>query len=140
MLTEVQFKRLRPEATIPRRAYNSAGYDLWPADSGVIWPNETVKISLGFAAAFDPHYAGVIDDRGSTGSKSLTHLGGVFDADWRGEWVLWMHNAGKYTFSYSPHKAIAQVLFLRVEQPEFVETDTLPESARGEGMMGSSGH
>lgn len=140
MLTQVQFKRLRPEAKMPRRAYDSAGYDLWPMREGIILPRSRAAVLLGFTTAFLPGYAAVIDDRGSTGFAGITHLAGVIDADYRGEWVLILYNTSIASFRYSPDKAIAQVMFLKVEQPEFLEVETLPESARGDGKFGSSGH
>lgn len=134
------FKRLNPIAKLPKRAYNSAGYDVWPTETGVIPSGQRKVIPLGFATAFDPGYAAIIDDRGSTGFKGLTHLAGVIDADYRGEYMVIMYNSATEPYEYSPDKAIAQILFLKVEEPNVVEVATLPESIRDSGKLGSSGH
>ena len=44
----VNFKKLDPRAKIPSRAYNSAGYDLFPLETGKILPLRSESISLGF--------------------------------------------------------------------------------------------
>lgn len=137
---ELQVQLLHSSAKVPQRAYDSAGYDLFPLTEGTIWPGKRANIKLGFATAFTPGYVGVIDDRGSTGNKGLMHLAGVIDADYRGEWQIIMHNTGAETYSYNPEKAIAQVLFLKVEAPVIEQTQTLSETVRGEGKFGSSGH
>lgn len=135
----LKFKKLHPDAKIPSRAYGrAAGFDLFPLVCGTIWPGEIAKLRLGFASEFSDGYVGVIDDRGSTGKAGLTHLAGVIDADYRGEWVVLMKNLGSPAYEYSPDKAIAQVLFLKVEAPEPVEVDELAETARQDNGFGSS--
>lgn len=139
-LANVFFKNLHPLARTPTRAFDSAGYDVFPAEAGNILPGERREIRLGFATSFDRGYAAVIDDRGSTGSRGLTHLAGVIDADFRGEWKVLIVNLGTEPYPYTPEKAIAQVLFLKVEEPDFLPVDALDPTLRGEGMKGSSGH
>jgi len=140
MQLRLKLKRLRPDAKLPKRAYDSAGYDLFPCESGTVQPGERAMIPLGFATAFTPGYVAVVDDRGSVGNQGVTHLAGVIDADFRGEWKCIMHNLGNTPWRYSPDKAIAQVLFLKVESPDPEVVEELPETARGAGMLGSSGH
>ncbi len=132
------FKQLDPRAKIPTRAYSSAGYDLYPLQSGWIESGCTYIIHLGFAVAFPEEFVGIIDDRGSVARAGLTHLGGVFDADWRGEWALFMHNLGGEGYWYCPDKAIAQVIFVRREDVEFNVVEDLPTSERGINAFGSS--
>jgi dUTP pyrophosphatase len=139
MLETVTFKRLDERAQMPSRAYNSAGYDVFPLEEGIIGPGKRKVIPLGFATAFEPGYAAIVDDRGGVGNKGVTHLAGVIDADYRGEYAIILYNSGVEPFIYSPKKAIAQLLFLRVEEPTFTETiDELPNTVRGTGKFGSS--
>jgi dUTP pyrophosphatase len=135
----LKIKILDPRAKIPTRAFDSAGYDLFPLESGVIIAGEKVNIPLGFATSFSSNYVAIIDDRGSTGNKGLTHLAGVIDADYRGEWILMMMNLGKENFHYSSSKAIAQALFLKVAAFETEIVESLDETTRGDGKLGSSG-
>jgi len=135
---KVLFKVLIPGARIPARAYDSAGWDLYPVDRGVIQPGEQVSIRLGFATAFDRDWVAVIDDRGSVGRAGVSHMAGVIDADFRGEWMLMMRNHSQVPFAYGPEKALAQALFLQAPVCDAESVDQLPESARGSGMLGSS--
>ena len=136
----LKWKIVRPGAMIPVRAYSSAGYDLWPAEDGVIPAGEMALIPLGIASAFHEGYVAVIDDRGSVGKRGITHLAGVIDADYRGEWVLMMANLGHHEYSYSRVLAIAQALFLPLADGVVEVVEELPESGRGVGKLGSSGH
>ncbi len=143
MLSQVLFKRLHPNARLPKQGYadgGSAGFDLWPVEQGWIAPGEKANVKLGFATYFPAGYVAQIDDRGSVGNAMVTHLAGVVDANFRGEWQLIMHNLGKSPYWFSPEKALAQVLFIRVEAPVFKEVEDLPASDRGAGQLGSSGH
>lgn len=139
-MIKVQFKKLHPDAQLPRRAYNSNGYDLYSTTSGIIPAFSRTNISLGFASDIEPGYAAIIDDRGSLGNRGLTHLAGVIDSDFRGEWIVIMQNLTNVDYVYSPEKAIAQVLFLRTESISGDEVTELDVTVRGSGMLGSSGH
>lgn len=134
----VKFKRLNDAAKMPTKAYESAGYDLFPIISGVIGPGQKANILLGFATSFDCDYVAVIDDRGGVGNKQVGHLAGIIDSDYRGEWQVIMQNFGLEPFEYSPAKAVAQVLFLRKESPGFFSVEELDSTDRGEGKFGSS--
>jgi dUTP pyrophosphatase len=136
----VLLKRLHPNARIPIQASGSAGFDLYACEPGVIPPGQRINIKLGFKASFESGYAAVIDDRGSTGNAGICHFAGVIDANYRGEWILIMYNSSATAFEYTPDKAIAQCLFLRVESPIWMEVNTLDETSRGEGKFGSTGH
>lgn len=136
----VLFKPIVAGARMPIRAAGSAGYDLYSCESGVIPPGERRNIKLGFKASFESGYAAVIDDRGSTGNAGICHFAGVIDANYRGEWILIMYNSSAMPFQYTPDKAIAQCLFLRVESPTWKEVESLDETSRGEGKFGSTGH
>lgn len=136
---KVKFQRLDPNAKIPTKGYpNSAGYDLYPLSAGVIEPGERVCIPLGFATEFPANFVAQVDDRGGCGFVGLTHLAGVIDSDFRGEWMVVMFNTAKTPYKYDQHKGIAQVLFIEVEQAEFEETIALSPSLRGGGKHGSS--
>lgn len=137
-MNNVRIKILRESAKIPTKAYHSAGYDLYPAMSGTIKPGEQIKIPLGFATEFPSGYVAQIDDRSSTGNAGLSHMAGVIDSDYRGEWCIMLRNFADVDFVYSPEKAIAQVLFIQVENPTWSWAEELAPSFRGDKAYGSS--
>ena len=137
-MKNVLFKRYTASAKLPTKAYNSAGYDLFPCISGIIRGGEQVIIPLGFATEFPAGFVAIIDDRGSTGNRGLNHMAGVIDSDYRGEWMIILRNHSDIDFVYGPEKAVAQVLFMEIESPEWKEVDSLGVTLRGSGKLGSS--
>lgn len=98
---------------------------------------EVVMIPTGLATEIAPGVVGIIKERGSTGSKGLAVRCGVIDSGYRGEWFVGITNVGNEDIYYPIEKAIAQVVFVKYESPEW-EEGTLGESERGEGKLGSS--
>jgi len=129
---------MREGAKLPTKAYHSAGYDLYPAMLGVVKSGEQVKIPLGFATEFPSGYVALIDDRSSTGNAGLSHMAGTIDSDYRGEWMVILRNFADTDYVYSPEKAVAQVLFIQVENPTWEWSETLSDSFRGDKCLGST--
>ena len=98
---------------------------------------EVVMIPIGLATEIIPGVVGIIKERGSTGSKGLAVRCGVIDSGYRGEWFIGIVNVGREDVYYPIEKAIAQVVFVKYESPEW-ELGELGESERGEGKLGSS--
>jgi dUTP pyrophosphatase len=136
---KVLFKKLEPAARMPARAYNSAGYDVFCLEDVFMQPGTRQAIRTGIATAFEPGYVALIWDKGSTASKGIRSLAGVVDADYRGEWIIWLHNLSDKPMWFDAGQKIAQVLFQRVEEPVIEEVESLPESLRGSNCLGSSG-
>src|SRR5437016_8863976 len=129
MLLKIQ--RLSETCRVLEKQYNSAGYDLFPDQTGVINPSEAHIIPLGFATEFDDDHVALVFDRGSVGLKGCGRLAGVIDSDFRGEWKVLLARFpvtvfeypydrklpvvlydNDIPFTYSQDKAIAQVLFM----------------------------
>jgi dUTP pyrophosphatase len=64
---------------------------------------------------------------------------GTVDADYRGEVMVILINLGPEDFTIRRGERIAQLLIAPVIQASWRETDTLDETARGEGGFGSTG-
>lgn len=134
---EFRVKLLSPEARVPERKFNSAGFDCWPLVSGHIDPGHRVTISLGFEAEFPAGYVALLMDRSSVGNAGCIRLAGVVDSDYRKEWRLILHNLGNSQFCFGPDKAICQILFVPIPEVDVQVVETLSPSARGVGF-GSS--
>jgi dUTP pyrophosphatase len=63
----------------------------------------------------------------------------TIDADYRGELMVTLINHGEEDFCVNRGDRVAQMVICKVELIEFTETDTLPESERGESGFGSTG-
>ncbi len=142
----VYFKKLRQNAQLPERATKqSAGADLRAClDEPVsILPGETVMIPLGFAAQpSEPETVLLIFSRSGLASRHgicLANGVGVVDSDYRGEWMVPLHNRGQENFTVTDGMRVAQLVITPVIIPEIQETQTLGETLRGSGGFGSSG-
>ncbi len=140
------FKKLHDKAILPQRATaQSAGADLCAClDAPVtILPGETVMIPLGLTCQpSEPDVVLLIFPRSGLSSKhgiTLANAVGVVDSDYRGEWMVPLHHIGTEPFTIEYGMRVAQLVVMPVLFPEIIETDTVDETARGEGGFGSSG-
>jgi len=64
---------------------------------------------------------------------------GVADSDYRGEYIVALHNDSNAPRTVKHGDRIAQLVILPVILPEFNEVDSLNDTIRGEGGFGSTG-
>jgi dUTP pyrophosphatase len=143
---KVPFRRLRPEAKIPNRAYaGDAGYDLAAAENLVLAPGERAAIRIGIAIAVPDGYAGLVLPRSGLALRhgiSLVNAPGLIDPGYRGELMVPIINHDRErTFGVETGMRIAQFVLVRAAEARFVGVELLEEGAdaRGEEGFGSSG-
>ena len=69
----------------------------------------------------------------------LGNLVGLVDSDYQGEVFVSLWNSGNEPFTINPHAVIAQMIFERVEHPEFIQVENFDVATkRGEGGFGST--
>lgn len=143
---EIRFQKLDDRAILPQRATAySAGMDLHAclAAPVTIAPGQTVMVPLGLAAQpTDPETALLIFPRSGLSSRygiTLANAVGVVDSDYRGEWMVPLHNLSDTAFTVEHGMRVAQLVVVPVIFADAVEAQTLDETARGAGGFGSSG-
>lgn len=144
-MDKIPVKRLRPNAVLP--TYGSAcaaGADLYACLEGpaLIEPGQTVLIPTGLAMEIPEGYAGLIYARSSLGTKrglAPANKVGVIDSDYRGEFMVALHNHGGSAQTVENGERIAQLVITPVFTPGFTEVDTLSDTQRGAGGFGSTG-
>ncbi|MBQ8550948.1 MAG: dUTP diphosphatase [Clostridia bacterium] len=142
---EIMIKKLNPNAVLPTRGSKyAAGYDLYACcDSEIIIPpHENVKIGTGLSIAVPDGYFGAIFARSGLAAKQSlrpANCVGVADADYRGEYIVALHNDSDNAKVVKPGDRIAQLVIMPFLSAEFIETDTLDETERGAGGFGSTG-
>jgi len=142
-LTQLAITRLRPEATIPERAYEGdAGLDLAACERVELGPGERATVGTGLAVAIPEGHAGFVQPRsGLAASHGITIVNspGLIDEGYRGELrIVLLNTDGKQRFVVEPGMRIAQLVVLALPQLELVEVDELPASERGARGFGSS--
>ena len=141
----IKVKKLRPGAHLPTYGTEfSAGADLYAclAEPVTIAPGETKKIPTGLAMEIPVGCAGLIYARSSLGTKrglAPANKVGVVDSDYRGEFMIFLHNHGAEPQTIQHGDRVAQLLVTPVFTPGFVEADQLSDTVRGTGGFGSTG-
>lgn len=142
---KVTVKKLKDTAKLPTSgSAAAAGYDLYAClDAPVeIPPHENRKIGTGLAMAIPEGYFGAVFARSGLASKQSlrpANCVGVCDSDYRGEYIVALHNDGETAQTVSPGDRIAQLVVLPYLSAEFEEAEDLTETARGAGGFGSTG-
>ena len=122
----------------------SAGMDLRAniEDSITLKPLERAIVKTGLFIALPAGLEAQVRPRsGLAAKKGITVLNspGTIDADYRGEVGVILINHGKEVFIVNDGERIAQLVFCKIEQVEFVQVDVLSDSERGSGGFGSTG-
>jgi dUTP pyrophosphatase len=144
----VQIKRLAHGAGLPlptRMTPDSAGFDLPAAVQSpvVLQPGQIQLIPCGFAMAIPPGYEAQIRPRSGLASKfgiTVINSPGTVDSDYRGEIHVPVVNHGPAAFTIERGTRIAQMLVLPVPPVQIIEVDDLPDTQRGTGGFGHTGH
>lgn len=137
---QLKIKKLHEGAKLPTRAHSyDAGIDLYTYQIVTINPHETKMIATGVALEIPENYVGLVWDKSSIGSKGIKTLGGVIDAQYRGEIKILLHNLEDTPHTFEAGHKIAQLLIQKIEFPELIEVDELSDTTRGEGGFGSTG-
>lgn len=141
MSLQIAFKKLSTHAVVPQRANDTdAWYDLCSVESYLLEPWERKIFLTNISMAIPVWYYGRVAPRSGLAVKyGLDVLAGVVDAGYRGDvWVVLL-NTGEEAFSITTGMKIAQIIIEKYHDAEFIQTDNLEESTRGEWWWGSSG-
>lgn len=144
-MNPIRVKRLRENAILPTYgSAEAAGADLYACiDSSVtIAPGETCFIPTGLAMEIPVGYAGLIYARSGLACKkglAPANKVGVVDSDYRGEFIVALHNHGKEEQIVCCGDRIAQLLVTPVITPGFQEVAELTDTVRDTGGFGSTG-
>ena len=145
MMQKVPVKILREGAALPTYGTaSSAGADLRAClDAPVVLaPGETRLIPIGIAMEIPEGYVGLVFARSGLASRrdlAPANKVGVVDSDYRGEFFVPMRNHGAQPQTIEPGERIAQFILTPYLTAQFFETETLTDTARGEGGFGSTG-
>lgn len=137
---KIKIKKLKAEAKLPKYHHpGDVGMDLYALESVTISPMGHYRFWHGFAMEFPEGYAAIVKDKSSI-SKALLHtMGGVFDAGFRGEYNTHLVNLGTESYKIEAGDKVSQLIIYPITIAELEETDSLSDSARGEGKFGSTG-
>ena len=142
---EIKVKKWNDKATLPTRGSEyAAGYDLYAAiENNITVPaHSTEKIGTGLSFELpDETFAAIFARSGLATKQGLrpANCVGVCDSDYRGEYIVAIHNDTDEDKIIEPRERIAQMILMPYIPITFVETDELSESGRGQDGFGSTG-
>lgn len=146
MTITVPIKLLNERATLPEyQSEHAAGMDLHAAIAFNITlePGEIAVVPCGFAMAVPVGYEAQVRPRSGLASKhgiSMPNTPGTIDSDYRGEVKVPLVNLGREPFTITQGMRIAQMIIKPVPRTQWQQVDELPETGRGEGGFGHTGH
>lgn len=144
---EIKIQKLYEDAEIPTYgSVLSAGMDLY-AHLGehemlLIKPHETIKVGTGIAVEPPVGYFGAVFARSGLATKQglrPANCVGVCDWDYRGEYIVALHNDSEEEREVRNGDRIAQLVFLPYITGEIKVVDELSNTERGDGGFGSTG-
>ena len=144
-MEKIKYKKLNEYAKEPTRgSVAAAGYDLYAAiDNPITIPaHSTVKIGTGLAFALpDNTFAAIFARSGLATKQGLrpANCVGVCDSDYRGEYIVALHNDTDNEQIINPGDRIAQIVLMPYIPMIFEEVKDLDETERGQGGFGSTG-
>jgi dUTP pyrophosphatase len=144
-MNSIRVKKIKADAVLPTYGTSgAAGADLYAClDKEVcIEPGRTVFVPTGLSMEIPQGYAGLIYARSGLACKqdlAPANKVGVIDSDYRGEFIVALHNHGISTRTVSHGDRIAQLVITPVITPVFEEVCCLSETQRNESGFGSTG-
>lgn len=124
-----------------RQTEGSAGYDLYSVVEMLLPAKSVGLVKLGFKMQFDVGYEAQIRSRSGLALKHqvvVLNAPGTIDADYRDEVGVILMNLSNDAFHIRIGDRVAQMVFAKIERPDFKVVDSLEESYRC-GGFGSTG-
>ena len=137
----VKATKLSEGAVIPTKGSMWAGaYDLYSTEDVLILPGMSEVIGTGVAFEIDRGWLGLLSHRSSMAFKleCMASLG-IIDSDYRGEIKVKMFNHGVDGVHLKRGDRFAQITFIPHYAGDLMEVESLTETIRGAGGMGSTG-
>src|SRR5690606_16467858 len=120
----------------------AAGMDVRIIEDAELQPMERALIRTGLKIAVPIGYEAQIRPRSGMALKkgiAMANTPGTIDSDYRGEVKLIVINFSKDVVKLSKGERVAQMVIAPVVRAVWEETDSLPDTSRGEGGFGSTG-
>lgn len=141
----IKVKKLKENAIMPTYgSAEAAGADLYACLSEPISivPGASMFVPTGLSMELPKGYAGLIYARSGLACKrglAPANKVGVVDSDYRGEFMIVLHNHGDATQIIEHGERIAQLVITPIVTPGFEEVSELTDTARAGGGFGSTG-
>ena len=144
-MEKIRVSKLRTGAILPTYGTpGAAGADLYACldEPVTVQPGETVFIPTGLSMEIPDGFVGLIYARSGLACKrdlAPANKVGVIDSDYRGEFIVALHNHGVQPQTVDHGERMAQLVIAPVATPGFEEVQELSKTQRGNSGFGSTG-
>lgn len=139
---DIHIKLLSEKAVIPTKAtVFSAGYDLYASEEVTVprLGRKLIKTNVSMAIPIN-HYGRIAPRSGLAFKNGIDVLAGVIDSDYRGDIGVILYNTdSNIDFNVKQGDKIAQIIIEKCHDINWVKSETLAETRRGEKGYGHSG-
>ncbi len=145
-MIDIKIRKLTTEAQIPcRMTKHAAGYDLYSANIQdiIIKSGKVELIPTGISISLPAGYEAQIRPRSGLAVKNqigILNSPGTIDADYRGEIKVVLFNFSEKDFIVKPRMRIAQMIITKHEEANFILTEKLGNTKRGNGGFGHTSY
>ena len=137
---KIKIKKLKEKVKLPSYAHpGDVGMDLYSMEEKTLAPGEHHFFYHGFALEFPEGYAAIVMDKSSISKAGMAHMGGVFDAGYRGEYNTHLVNLSDKPYTVEVGDKVSNLVIVPVSIVELEEVNELLDSSRGLGAFGSTG-
>ncbi len=139
---KINTKKLSSDAQLPTRATEgSAAYDLYASQDKYLERGTRSVVNTGIAIEIPDGYVGLICPRSGMAAKNgITILNGpgVIDQDYLDEVKVILHNTDADHKIVKKGERVAQIMFIKYEEAEFVEAEFKKPKTSRKGGLGST--
>ena len=132
-----------PNALPEYETPGSAGLDVRCTETIVLNPGERILAKTGLFVEIPLGYELQVRPRSGLALKqgiTVLNTPGTIDADYRGEIGVILMNHGLSVVKFKPADRIAQLVLNKVERIQWLQTESLTGTKRGQGGFGSTGN
>lgn len=134
---QIRFIRFDKDVKIPERKHPSdTGADIYMCHGGVIAPDETKVMPLGFGVDIPNGHSARLQVRTSVAKEGIFIQGCAIDAGYTGEISMILHNISDKPFTWLAGDRLGYIEVYPTQYPTFVEEI---KEGRGDGAFGSTG-
>ena len=138
--TKITLKYIKSDETAitPKRiTTQSIGLDLFTPTSTILLPDHQQKVNTHIRLQIPNTHYGRIETKSGTAYRSGIHvLGGIIDADYRGDIYVILNNASEYAYAIRRGEPIAQLIIQEGCIPDLEEVSELTSTARDTHGLG----
>jgi dUTP pyrophosphatase len=139
----INFTKLSEDAVVPTYAHDGdAGADLYSTVDYTLKAGECALFPTAIAMAIPFGYVGLVHPRSSLawkGGITVLNAPGTIDYGYTGEIKVMLVNMSQIPYDIKQGDKIAQLVIQKVEKAEFMQTESLDDTERGDGGFGSTG-